>query len=54
MGCNRSIYSFIARLVIARSLYCTIADRSDRFATSMSLRKMFRNELVLKSFDNYQ
>ena len=32
-------------------VYCTIADRSDRFATLISLREMFRNELVLKLGD---
>ena len=36
--------SFIARLLIAVT---------DRFETSISLREMFRNEFVLKIFDNY-
>ena len=32
-------------------VYCTIADRSNRFVTSISLREICRNELVLKTFD---
>ena len=44
MGCNRCIQSFIAHSIIARLL----------IANSVSLREMFRNALVLKTFDNYQ
>ena len=36
MGCNRSIYNRLLHAFIARSF---IADRSDRFATSISLRE---------------
>ena len=56
MGCNRSIKSFIARLFNTRSfisLYCTIADRGDRFATSISLRE-HASERYADRFDVYE